>query len=77
MGKTGIIMLVLGLVLGGTYIGLMPAAASGYGYMGYRGYHHGPSFWYFGGANTYYSRNVRGGSVSGTGFRGGGPGAGK
>lgn len=77
MSKTGTVVLITVFVLGFIYIGLMSSAANGYGYMGYRGYHHGPSFWYFGGTSTYYDRNVRSGSVSGSGVRGGGPGSGK
>jgi hypothetical protein len=77
MGKTGKAVLISSLVLGVTYFSLMPAAANGYGYMGYRGYHSGPSFWYFGGPSTYYGRDVRSGSVSGARVRGGGPGSGK
>ena len=57
------------------YMYLIPLASNGYGYMGYRGYHHGHSYWYWGGPNTYYNRNVRSGSVSGANVRGGGPGS--
>ena len=70
-------MLIAAIFLGVTYLSLHYAAANGYGYMGYHGYHRGPSFWYFGGPNVYYDRNVRGGSVSGPRSRGGGPGMGK
>lgn len=77
MGKTTIAVLVTTFMLGVTYFAMMPAAANGYGYMGYRGYGYGPSFWYFGGPSTYYDRNVRSGSVSGARRLGGGPGSGK
>lgn len=77
MTKTGKYMLILAVVLGVAYLYLIPYASAGYGYMGYYGYHRGPSFWYWGGPHTYYDRNVRGGSVSGAGVRGGGPGSGK
>jgi hypothetical protein len=77
MNKTGRAVLIASIVLGIIYISLMSAARNGYGYMGYYGYHSGPSFWYFGGPSTYYDRNVRSGSVSGSGVRGGGPGSGK
>ncbi|MBT4921569.1 MAG: hypothetical protein HON23_00975 [Rickettsiales bacterium] len=70
-----IILSALALML--IYFALFPRAASGYGYMGYYGYHRGPSFFYFGGASTYYGRSIRGGSVSGSRVRGGGPGSGK
>ncbi|MFB6306048.1 MAG: hypothetical protein ABEH43_03520 [Flavobacteriales bacterium] len=51
---------------------------SGWGYAGYGGWHHGPSFMYFGGAH-YYSPgpSVRHGSTSGPRGRGGGIGSGK
>lgn len=77
MTKTTIAVLITSLVLGLIYISLIRPASNGYGYMGYYGYHRGPSFWYFGGPSTYYDRNVRSGSVSGSSVRGGGPGSGK
>lgn len=49
----------------------------GWGYMGYHGYHHGPSFWYMGGPNVYHGASNRDGSVSGAGNRGGGFSGGK
>jgi len=61
-----------------TYLALFPSSGRGYGYMGYHGYHRGPSFWYFGGPSIYSGkRSVRGGSVNGPRVRGGGPGSGK
>ena len=77
MNKTGKAVLIISVILGIIYFALMSAASNGYGYMGYHGYHRGPSFWYWGGPSTYYNRNVRGGSVSGSSVRGGGPGSGK
>ncbi len=77
MNKTKQAVLIAVAVLGVIYFSLMSAAANGYGYMGYYGYHSGPSFWYFGGPSMYYDRSVRGGSVSGARVRGGGPGSGK
>lgn len=77
MSPTKKIVLTVSVVLGIIYVSLMSSAANGYGYMGYHGYHSGPSFWYFGGPSTYYDRNVRSGSVSGSNMRGGGPGSGK
>ncbi|MBT4989286.1 MAG: hypothetical protein HOM96_01950 [Rickettsiales bacterium] len=74
MNRT-IIFVALALMI--IYFALLPKAGRGYGYMGYYGYHRGPSFLYFGGASTYYGRSVRGGSVSGSRVRGGGPGSGK
>ena len=77
MNKTTKHMLVWGILLGLVYYALIPTASRGYGYMGYYGYHRGPSFWYWGGPNTYYDRNNRSGSVNGPSVRGGGPGSGK
>lgn len=77
MGKTVKAVLISSALLGVIYIALFPAASSGYGYMGHNGYHHGPSFWYFGGPRTYYGSDVRSGSVGGARVRGGGPGSGK
>ena len=77
MTKTKKYMLIWAVALGFIYIYLIPLASNGYGYMGYRGYHHGHSYWYWGGPNTYYDRNARSGSVSGSSVRGGGPGSGK
>ncbi len=77
MTKTGKTVLITSVILGIIYVALMSTAANGYGYMGYYGYHRGPSFWYFGGPSTYYDRNIRQGSISGSRVRGGGPGSGK
>ena len=77
MTKTKKIIIAISVILGIIYFSLLSAAANGYGYMGYRGYHSGPSFFYFGGPSTYYDRNVRRGSVSGSRMRGGGPSSGK
>jgi len=77
MSKTAKYVLLWAFILGGIYMYLFPLASNGYGYMGYYGYHRGPSFWYWGGPSTYHDRNVRNGSVSGSGIRGGGPGSGK
>lgn len=76
MQKTNKYMLVCVVILGGIYLYLIPLALNGYGYMGYYGYHRGPSFWYRG-PSTYYSRDLKTGSVSGSRVRGGGPGSGK
>lgn len=59
------------------YVVAWPFAANGYGYMGYWGYHNGPSLWHFNDTNYYYEKSARSGSVSGTNKRGGGPGRGK
>lgn len=52
-------------------------SARSWGYMGYYGYHHGPSFFYFGGARLHHSPSLRDGSISGSGHRGGGLSGGK
>jgi hypothetical protein len=65
------------IILGVIYLALLPLASNGYGYTGYRGYHGGPSFWYFGGPTTYHEPSNRNGSISGTNRIGGGPGSGK
>lgn len=77
MGRTKKAVVYSSLGLGAVFLILMSFASSGYGYMGYNGYGHGPSFWYWGGPNVYHGRDVRNGSVSGSGGFGGGPGAGK
>ena len=77
MNKTKSLTLIIAIILGIIYLSLISLASNGYGYMGYYGYHRGSSFWYFGGPSTYYDRNVRGGSTSGSRVRGGGPGSGK
>lgn len=77
MNKTLLWVLLSTVGLGGIYFALMPAAVKGYGYMGYNGYHQGPSFWYWGGPTTYHEPSTRGGSIDGTDRIGGGPGSGK
>ena len=70
----------LGLVIAGLvllYVVALPFSARGWGYPGYYGYHRGASFWYWGGVPTYHGQSVRGGSVGGPSFRGGGPRGGK
>ena len=77
MSKTLLAVIFSTVVLGGAYAAMFPPALNGYGYPGYYGFHRGPSFWYFGGPSTFHDRNVRSGSVSGSGVRGRGPGSGK
>lgn len=78
MSKTGIAVLITSIILGITLLTTTSAASNGYGYTGYRGYNHGPSFWYFGGGTQIYTnKDVRGGSTGGASRRGGGPGSGK
>jgi hypothetical protein len=75
--STTIAVIITTVVMGISYLALLPSANAGYGYMGHRGYHHGPSFWYFGGPSTYHGTSARSGSISGPNNRGGGPGSGK
>lgn len=67
--KTVITIILVVVVI---YALLMWPSCTGYGYAGHGGYHHGPSFWYFGGVSTYHSPSVRAGSRSGPGVTGGG-----
>lgn len=76
MSKTNKTILFLSLFLGIIYFSLIRMASNGYGYMGYYGYHRGPSFWYWGGPSIYHNRDLRNTSTTG-GIRGGGPGSGK
>lgn len=49
----------------------------GWGYQGYYGYHHGPSWFYMSDAKTYPRSNTRTGSLGGSAHRGGGISGGK
>lgn len=73
MNKTTLAVIALAML----YFGLFPVASNGFGYAGYGGYHHGPSFWYWGGPRYYPGSSVRAGSLTGPGARGGGIHAGK
>ena len=77
MNKTRKAVLTTAAILGVLYLAFLPLASNGYGYMGYHGYHHSPSFFYWGGPNIYYDRSIRNGSRSGPNTLGGGPGSGK
>ena len=78
MSRTWIAVIVVSVILGFIYLGMLLPARSGYGYTGYRGYYHSPSFFYFGSSRGYYgSPSVRGGSVSGPGQTGRGLAGGK
>jgi hypothetical protein len=65
------------IILGIIYLILLLPASNGYGYMGYHGYHRGPSFWYWGQTTIYTEPSNRSGSINGTHRIGGGPGSGK
>lgn len=77
MTKTAKAMLITVVLLAVIFLTLMAVASNGYGYVGYYGYHRGPSFFYWGGPSIYHDRNNRGGSAGGPSLRGGGPGSGK
>jgi len=77
MNRTRKAVIFSSLGLGAVFLVLTSFASAGYGYMGYNGYGHGPSFWYWGGPNIYHNRDVRNGSINGSNNRGGGPGTGK
>lgn len=68
-------MLIVGLVI--LFVLAFIYSARGYGYMGYYGYYHGPSFFYWGGPRVSYDRSNRESSISGSGQRGGGFSGGK
>jgi len=69
-------LIILGVFLSGFYFMMFFLSFSGWGYAGYRGYHYGPTFWYWGGAHYYPSTSARTGSA-GSGSRSGGSGFGK
>ncbi len=67
------IMVILGII----YFSAFYFGRRGWGYSGYYGYNRGPSWLYWGGANTYHTPSARSGSLGGPGHRGGGIGGGK
>ena len=73
--KNRTIVLVVILVI--LFLWALFYSSRGWGYMGYNGYHHGPSFFYMGGPSVYHQPSNRDGSVSGSGHRGGGFSGGK
>lgn len=77
MNKTSKTIFNFSLIIFMLCIVLFIIARNGYGYMGYYGYHEGPTFLYWNDTNYYYEKSARSGSVSGTNSRGGGPGQGK
>jgi hypothetical protein len=70
--EKGFMHIGLAVVLGAIFLLLFSWGRRGYGYMGYRGYNHGPSWWYWGGSKYHYGRSVRDGSIRGRSHRGGG-----
>ncbi len=73
----GSVMIIVAVVLVVLYLFAFRLGSRGWGYTGYRGYHMGPSFFYWGGPRTYHDPSVRTGSPGGPGHRGGGLGGGK
>lgn len=69
-----IILIVVLIVL---FVWALSSSSRGYGYMGYNGYHRGPSFFYMWGPSIYHQRSNRDGSIGGAGHRGGGFSSGK
>ncbi len=63
---------VLLAIMGMLYFVLFSWGSRGWGYMGYRGYHYGPSWLYWGGPRYHYGGNVKNGSLGGRSHRGGG-----
>ena len=63
-------------ILGIIYLACFSPAQQGYGYPGYRGYHHHHSYWYFRSYDESYNPSVResslgGHNASGKGIHGG------
>lgn len=78
MNRTWLAIIVAGGILAVIYISLLFPASRGYGYMGYYGYHRGPSYLYMGGPRMYHARpSVREGSLGGPRQTGRGVAAGK
>ncbi len=75
--QRGSVVIIVVAILVCIYIFGFFISRQGWGYTGYYGYHHGPSFWYFGGPNYYRGASVRSGSVSGPSHVGGGLSGGK
>ena len=69
--QRGIVYIGLIVVLVLVYFFLFSLARGGWGYMGYRGYGYGPSWWYWGGPSYHYG-DLRDGSIGGRSHRGGG-----
>lgn len=70
-------VVALAIILIILFVWVLFYSIRGWGYMGYRGYHHGPSFFYMGGPSIYHQPSNRDGSISGPGHRGGGFSGGK
>ena len=68
----GFSTILLLIILAVIYIVLFSWSSRGWGYMGYRGYRYGPSFWYWGGPSYHYGESVRTGSPGRRTYQGGG-----
>lgn len=67
------ITVFLGIGLVFLFFVLLSMSFRGWGYMGYYGYYHGPSFFYWGGPRVYHGGiDHRSGSLGGPQHRGGG-----
>ena len=63
-----IIYICLIVVLAIIYFSCFNASSKGYGYPGYRGYHHHHSFWYYRGYDESFYPSNRENSVNGNKF---------
>lgn len=75
--QSGSIVIGLVVVMVIVYAFILMISMRGWGYMGYGGYHRGPSFMYWGGPSIHHSQNVRDGSLGGPNNQGGGYSGGK
>lgn len=73
--QSGSVTLVVLLAL--VFLIILTFSLNGWGYMGYYGYHRGPSLWYWGGPKVYHNPSLRSGSIGGPNVRGGGFSGGK
>ena len=60
------VALIITLII--VYFACFKFSHKGYGYPGYRGYHHHHSVWYWSTHDSYYGSSVRENSVSGSRF---------
>ena len=75
--QSGNTLIGLLIVMAVVYFGVLMISMRGWGYMGYGGYYHSPSFWYWGGPRIYRSSSIRHDSLGGLSSRGGGYNRGK
>lgn len=73
-----VVALIFLLLIIGIFSSALFFSTSGWGYVGYHGYHRPASFFYWGGPTMHYgSSSIRNGSINGARHLGGGPGRGK